>query len=93
MTENRAFHLLTRDELSHLVFELGQSDAQIAQTYGVSTNTVNQRRRLMNLMNGQITAGQLADTVRLAEKIKQLPMEAIDQIRDIVHQYERPPLS
>ncbi|WAH38903.1 hypothetical protein [Alicyclobacillus dauci] len=81
------FSLIPREELRHLIYDLGKSDAEIAQLYRVSTNVVNQRRRLMNLMDGQMTAEQLANRVRLAEEIKHLPPEAVEQIQEIVLQY------
>lgn len=83
-----SFHLISREELRHLAFDLGKSDAEIGQMYNVTANTVNQRRRLMNLMEGTMTAAELAETVRLAEDIKHLPMEAIREIKQIVEKYK-----
>ncbi|MFD1674899.1 hypothetical protein [Alicyclobacillus fodiniaquatilis] len=90
MNTQTSFNLISREELRHLAYDLGKSDAEIAQMYNVSTNTVNNRRRQMNLIQGQMTSEQLADTVRMAEAIKHLPMEAIEQIKQIVDTYRRP---
>lgn len=90
MDTHKPFNLISREELRHLAYDLGKSDAEIAQMYDVSTNVVNNRRRQMNLIEGQMTSEQLADTVRLAEEIKRLPMEAIEQIKQIVETYRKP---
>ncbi|MCL6444342.1 MAG: hypothetical protein K6T83_12965, partial [Alicyclobacillus sp.] len=56
--------------------------------YHVSTNQVNRKRRQMNLLQGQMTSQQLAEVVRLAERIKTLPLEAIQEIQAIVARYD-----
>jgi IS30 family transposase len=81
------FDLISREELKRLSWDEGLSDAEIAKLYGVSTNTVNRKRHQMNLVQGELTTEQLQEIVRMAEKIKTLPLEAIEQIRQIVHQY------
>ncbi|GMA60512.1 hypothetical protein NZD89_12905 [Alicyclobacillus fastidiosus] len=81
------FQLLSREQLRHLVADLGKSDAEIAQMFGVSSNTVHNRRRQMNLLAGQMTSEELAEAVQLAEQVKRLPREAIAEVRSIVQQY------
>jgi hypothetical protein len=82
------FDLISRDELKRLAWDEGLSDADIAAMYGVTANKVNEKRRKMNLVHGQITAEQLSEIVRLAESIKTLPPEAIDEIRAVVDRYK-----
>lgn len=84
------FHLLSREQLRHLVFDLGKTDAEIAQMFGISTNTVHHRRRQMNLLEGQMTSEELAEVVRLAEQVKHLPKEAVAEVRAIVERYQHP---
>lgn len=83
----QAFHLISRNELKRYV-DAGMTDAEIARMYNVSTNQVNQKRRLMNLVPGQVTSEQFAEVVRLAEAVKSLPLEAIDEVRNIVNRYQ-----
>jgi hypothetical protein len=85
----QSFNLISRDELQRLAWDEHLSDAQIARMYNVSTNQVNHKRHQMNLVQGQITTEQLSDIVRLAERVKSLPMEAINEIRSIVDQYSQ----
>lgn len=87
--QSTSFDLISRDELQRLCWEQGLSDAEIATRYGVTANRVNEKRRKMNLVQGQITTEQLSDIVRLAESIKTLPMEAIDEVRGIVDRYRQ----
>jgi hypothetical protein len=42
----------------------------------------------MNLVHGQVTTEQLSEIVRLAESIKTLPPEAIDEVRAVVNRYK-----
>lgn len=82
----KSFSLLSREEIKQCI-DNGMTDAQMARIYGVSTNQVYARRRQMNLVAGKMTSDQLADVVRLAESIKTLPLEAIQEIREIVDRY------
>lgn len=84
---SKPFNLLTREELRHLNWDLNMSDADIATMYGVSSVQVHERRKKMNLVHGQITSEQMSDIVRMAEFIKELPLEAIEEIRSIVDRY------
>ncbi|WP_067617410.1 hypothetical protein [Alicyclobacillus acidiphilus] len=88
MHQTESFALISRETLRHLVQDLGKSDAEIAQMYGVTANTVNQKRRLMNLMNGQMTAEQLREAVQLGEAVKHLPLEGIEEVRQVVARYQ-----
>jgi len=81
------FNLISREELKRLVWDDGMTDAQVATLYNVSTNQVHEKRRKMNLIHGQITTPQLTEIVRLAETIKTLPLEAIEEIRQVVERY------
>jgi hypothetical protein len=83
-----SFDLISRDELKRLAWDEGLSDAEIAAMYGVTANKVNEKRRKMNLIHGQVTTEQLSEIVRLAESIKTLPLEAIAEIRAIVDRYK-----
>lgn len=86
-TPQLPFSLISRDDLQRLSWEEKLSDAEIASLYHVTANEVNRKRRQMNLMQGQITSEQLSEVVRLAENIKRLPMEAIEEIRAVVDKY------
>lgn len=86
-TVQTPFNLISREELQRLVWEQGMTDAQIANMYGISSNQVHEKRRKMNLIHGQITSEQLTEIVHLAESIKSLPLEAINEIRQIVERY------
>ncbi|CAM3848020.1 hypothetical protein [Alicyclobacillus pomorum] len=81
------FDLISREELKRLAWDEGHSDADIATMYGVTANKVHEKRRKMNLIHGQITSEQLSEIVRLAETIKSLPLEAIEEIQDVVRRY------
>jgi hypothetical protein len=83
----QSFNLISRDELKRLAWDEHLSDAEIARMYNVSTNQVNHKRRQMNLIQGEISTEQLSDIVRLAERVKSLPLAAINEIRAIVDQY------
>lgn len=85
------FDLVSRSELKRLSQDEGLSDAEIARMYNVSTNQVNRRRQQMNLIHGGRTADRLAYIVRLSERIKSLPDEAITEIENIVNQYTSHP--
>src|SRR5579875_2572679 len=82
-----AFNLISREELKRLAWDEGKSDAEIASLYHVTTNQVNHKRRQMNLIQGEVSAEQLSEIVRLAETVKTLPMEAIQEIKTIVDRY------
>ncbi|MBX5436606.1 MAG: hypothetical protein IRZ33_05240 [Alicyclobacillaceae bacterium] len=82
-----AFDLISREQLKRLAWDEGRSDAEIAQMFGVSTNKVYEKRRQMNLVQGAVSAAQLNEIVRLAEAIKTLPLEAIEEIRAVVERY------
>ncbi len=84
---NASFDLISREELKRLAWDEGHSDAEIATMYGVTANKVHEKRRKMNLVHGQITSEQLSEIVRLAETIKSLPLEAIEEIKDVVRRY------
>jgi hypothetical protein len=86
----QSFNLISRDELKRLSWDEGKSDAEIATMYHVTANEVNRKRRQMNLVQGQMTTAELADIVRLAEAVKTLPMEAIQEIKGIVGRYSSP---
>lgn len=89
MTDStQSFALINRETLRHLAHDLGKTDAEIAQMYGVTANTVNQKRRMMNLVDGQLTAEQLRDVVQLAEAVKHLPIEGVDEVRGVVERYQ-----
>lgn len=82
------FSLISRQELMHLAWDQGLSDVQIAQMYGVTANQVHEKRRRMNLIHGQVTSEQLQRIVGMTERIKTLPMEAINEIEEIVNRYQ-----
>ncbi|MCL6637815.1 MAG: helix-turn-helix domain-containing protein, partial [Alicyclobacillus sp.] len=78
------FDWLPREELRRLCWEEGLTDAEIARMFGVSTNTVYHKRKRMNLLQGALTADQLADMVRVAEQVKTLPWDTFLQVKEIV---------
>ncbi len=82
------FSLISRQELMDLCWNQGLSDVQIAQMYNVTANQVHEKRRLMNLIHGQVTAEQLQRIVSMTERIKGLPLEAITEIEAIVNRYQ-----
>lgn len=86
-TPPQSFNLISRDELKRLAWDEGLTDAEIARMYDVSTNQVNHKRRQMNLIQGEISTEQLSEIVRLAERVKTLPLEAIEEVRQIVRRY------
>jgi hypothetical protein len=86
----QSFNLISRDELKRLSWDEGKSDAEIATMYHVTANEVNRKRRQMNLVQGQMTTAELSEVVRLAETVKTLPMEAIQEIKGIVDRYNSP---
>ena len=81
------FNLISRQELMDLSWNQGLSDVQIAQLYGVTANQVHEKRRRMNLIHGQVTSEQLQRIVGMTERIKTLPLEAINEIEQIVNRY------
>lgn len=81
------FNLISRQELMNLSWNQGLSDVQIAQLYGVTANQVHEKRRRMNLIHGQVTSEQLQRIVGMTERIKTLPLEAINEIEQIVNRY------
>jgi hypothetical protein len=81
------FNLISRQELMDLSWNQGLSDVQIAQMYGVTANQVHEKRRRMNLVHGQVTSEQLQRIVGMTERIKTLPLEAINEIEQIVNRY------
>lgn len=84
------FNLISRQELMDLAWTQGLSDAEIAQQYSVTANQVNEKRRRMNLIHGQVTSQQLQDIVHMTERIKMLPIDAITEIQSIVDRYSHP---
>lgn len=85
MTE-KPFSLITREELKSMV-DAGMTDAQIAVQYGVTANEVNHKRRLMNLLQGQLSAAELAEAVHIAEAVKHLPWKGIEEVKSVVKKY------
>ncbi|QSO50467.1 hypothetical protein JZ785_16200 [Alicyclobacillus curvatus] len=81
------FNLISRQDLMDLSWNQGLSDVQIAQMYGVTANQVHEKRRRMNLVRGQVTSEQLQRIVGMTERIKTLPLEAINEIEQIVNRY------
>ncbi len=81
------FNLISRQDLMDLSWNQGLSDVQIAQLYGVTANQVHEKRRRMNLIHGQVTSEQLQRIVGMTERIKTLPLEAINEIEQIVNRY------
>ncbi|QSO48050.1 hypothetical protein [Alicyclobacillus mengziensis] len=81
------FNLISRQDLMDLSWNQGLSDVQIAQLYGVTANQVHEKRRRMNLIHGQVTSAQLQRIVGMTERIKTLPLEAINEIEQIVNRY------
>jgi Zn-dependent peptidase ImmA (M78 family) len=86
-SSTKSFPLLSREEIKQFV-DQGMTDSDIAHHFGISSNQVHMRRKQMNLIVGQMTSSQLAEAVRLAETIKSLPLEAIQEIRGIVDHYQ-----
>lgn len=84
---NANFDLISRNELLELCSNQGLTDAEIAQLYGVTANKVNEKRRKMNLVAGQLSSEQMKQIVLMAERIKTLPLDAIEEIQSIVERY------
>lgn len=83
----KTFSLISRDELLDLAWNQGLTDAQIAQMYGVTANQVHAKRKMMNLVHGQVTASDMQRIVSLTERIRSLPLEAIDEIQSVVDRF------